>query len=149
MKLSCYVFLTLFLSFSCMVLKSAEFSARLNYRICVPDKPSTTEITAAKELAAYLEKTYTEKIRLNKSDEPIIFSVGFAPEAGEFSKNKDAFTESGFGVFCRKRSVLLTGLDDTFAREEGTLLSTFAIDKPIKRTGFVGRMTSVNPSAMQ
>lgn len=108
-----------------MVLKSAEFSARLNYRICVPDKPSTTEITAAKELAAYLEKTYTEKIRLNKSDEPIIFSVGFAPEAGEFSKNKDAFTESGFGVFCRKRSVLLTGLDDTFAREEGTLLSIY------------------------
>ena len=113
-----------------MLLTAKETAARLNYRICVPDQPTAIEAMAAGELAAYLEKTYTGKIRLNGSDGPILFSVGFAPEAREFSKDKDAFTESGFGVFCRKRTVLLTGLDDPnvrpcFGHEEGTLLSVY------------------------
>lgn len=113
-----------------MLLAAGEFAARLNYRICVPDEPAKIESTAAAELAAYLEKSFTEKIRLNGSDDPILFSVGFAPEAREFSKAKDAFTESGFGVFRRGRTILLTGLDDPDVRpyagyEEGTLLSVY------------------------
>lgn len=113
-----------------VMLPAKETVARLNYRICVPDSPAAIETMAARELAAYLEKTYSEKIRLNGSDDPILFSVGFAPEAREFDKGKDAFTESGFGVFCRKRTVLLTGLDDPnvrpgFGCEEGTLLSVY------------------------
>ena len=113
-----------------MALPAGETAGRLNYRICVPDRPTAVETMAARELAAYLEKTYTEKIRLNGSDEPILFSIGFSPEAREFVREKDAFTESGFGVFCRKRTVLLTGLDDPkvrpcFGYEEGTLLSVY------------------------
>ena len=113
-----------------MMLSAKEIASRLNYRICIPDQPAAIEKMAAEELAAYLKKTYTEKIRLNGSDAPILFSVGFAPENREFSKEKDAFTVSGFGVFCRNRTVLLTGLDDPGVRpcygyEEGTLLSVY------------------------
>lgn len=112
------------------MLSAKEIAARLNYRICVPDQPTLIEVTAAEELTAYLKKTYTENIRLNGSEKPILFSVGFAPEAREFTKTKDALTSSGFGVFCRKRTVLLTGLDDPEVRpysgfEEGTLLSVY------------------------
>lgn len=113
-----------------MALSAKEVAARLNYRICVPDKPSDIESMAAKELSSYLERTFTEKIRLNGSDEPLLFSVGFAPEATGFSKEKDGFVSSGFGVFCRGRAILLTGLDDPGVRpcsgyEEGTLLSVY------------------------
>ncbi len=116
---------------SCSVMLPAkEFAARLNYRICVPDQPAAIEVNAAEELAAYLNKTYTQKVRLNGSDKPILFSVGFAPEAKEFSKAKDAFKESGFGVFCKNRTILLTGYDDPNVKpysgfEEGTLLSVY------------------------
>ena len=125
----CGIFAALILCCSIM-LNAGEFAARLNYRICLPDKPAMIESKAAEELAAYLEKTYSEKIILNGSDAPIIFSVGFAPEAKEFSKEKDAFKSSGFGVFCRKRTILLTGFDDPGVRpyygyEEGTLLSVY------------------------
>ena len=111
-------------------LSAKEVAARLNYRIAVPDEPAKIEIAAAAELAAYLEKTFTKNIKLNGSDDPILFSVGFAPEAREFSQAKDAVTESGFGVFCRNRTVLLTGLDDPDVSpyagyEEGTLLSVY------------------------
>lgn len=112
------------------MLSAKEIAARLNYRICTPDQPSAIETMAAKELASYLERTYTEKIRLNGNDQPVLFSVGFAPEAKDFNKANDAFRKSGFGVFCRKRTVLLTGFDDPGVRpcygyEEGTLLSVY------------------------
>ena len=130
MNLFRYVFLTGVILFSCVMLSAKEIAARLNYRICIPDQPTKVETAAAKELANYLEKTYTEKIRLNGSDAPILFSVGFAPETLDFTKEKDAFKDSGFGVFCRKRTVLLTGKDDPGVRpyygyEEGTLLSVY------------------------
>ena len=125
-----YMILTGLILTCCSIVSAKEISARLNYRICVPEQPAAIELTAAKELAAYLEKTYTEKIRMNGSEKPILFSVGFAPEAREFSKEKDSVKSSGFGVFCRERTVLLTGFDDPEVRpysgyEEGTLLSVY------------------------
>ena len=81
-----YVMLTGAVLSCCSVLSAKEITARLNYRICVPDQPAKIETMAAKELASYLERTYTEKIRMNGSDAPILFSVGFAPEAKEFNK---------------------------------------------------------------
>ena len=125
-----YVMLTGAVLSCCTVLSAKEIAARLNYRICVQDQPAKIETVAAAELASYLERTYTEKIRMNGSDAPILFSVGFASEAKEFNKAKDAFKESGFGVFCRNRTVLLTGFDDSDVKpyngfEEGTLLSVY------------------------
>ena len=125
----CGILTGLFLS-CCIMLPAKEFAARLNYRICVPDQPAAIEAKAAEELAAYLNKTYTQKIRLNGSDKPLLFSVGFAPEAKEFNQSDDGFNDSGFGVFCRKRTVLLTGFDDPGVKpysgfEEGTLLSVY------------------------
>ena len=97
MNLFRYVFLTGVILFSCVMLSAKEIAARLNYRICIPDQPTKVETAAAKELANYLEKTYTEKIRLNGSDAPILFSVGFAPETLDFTKEKDeSFEEIGF-----------------------------------------------------
>ena len=93
----CYGVTAGVLLFSAMTMHSKEFARNLNYRICIPDQPTKVETAAAKELANYLEKTYTEKIRLNGSDAPILFSVGFAPEALDFTKEKDeSFEEIGF-----------------------------------------------------
>ena len=124
MKLFHYGILTGFLLSGCAMLSAKEIASRLNYRICVPDQPEKIEITAAQELASYLAATYSKKIRLNGSEAPICFSVGFAPEAEKFSKNRDAFKESGFGVLCKDRTILLTGRDIA-GYEEGTLLSVY------------------------
>lgn len=130
MKLDRYGLTAGMILFFTMLLPAKEIAGRLNYRICVPDQASKIELMAAQELASYLKRIYTKKIRMNGSSAPILFSVGFAPEAGNFTKGKDAFTRSGFGVFCRERQVLLTGLDDPGVRpcygyEEGTLLSVY------------------------
>ena len=109
---------------SSLMLLAKDFSTRLNYKICIPDQPSQIELKAAAELAYYLEKTYTENIKMNGNIKPILFSVGFSPEAVEFSKEKDGYKSSGFGVFCRNRTILLTGFDYLHL-EEGTLLSVY------------------------
>lgn len=121
----CYGVTAGVLLFSAMTMHSKEFARNLNYRICIPDSPSKMELAAAGELSSYLQRICKNNIRMNGSEKEILFSVGFAPEATEFSKGKDAFKESGFGVFCRGRQVLLTGLDDPVEREEGTLLCVY------------------------
>ena len=121
----CYGLTAGVLLLSAMMMQAKEFAVNLNYRICIPDSPSKMELAAAGQLHSYLQRIYGKKIRMNGSEKEILFSVGFAPEAKKFSKEKDGLKESGFGVFCRERQVLLTGLDDPDEGEEGTLLSVY------------------------
>lgn len=116
---------------------------RLNYRIVTPDNPGKIHKLAASELGKILEKTYSEAIKLNGSDAPVVFYVGVSGEAimSGFTDLPEIYGK--FGVFRKTRNILFYGWDDKDIDPEresygeaGTLLSVYYFLSKYVGTGF-------------
>lgn len=116
---------------------------RLNYKIIIPENPSKICKLASAELAKILEQTYTEPIKLNGSEAPIVFYIGISGEAimSGFTDLPDIYAK--FGVFRKSRNILFYGWDDKDIDPEkesygeaGTLLAVYYFLNKYAGTGF-------------
>ncbi|OQA85123.1 MAG: hypothetical protein BWY31_02140 [Lentisphaerae bacterium ADurb.Bin242] len=129
-----HLILAVFLS-SAALFGDVVLEKRLNYRIVLPDNAARVQKTAAEELKNYLEKMYTEPIRLNgKTPASLTFLIGFPAEAirAGFTTLPALGDYPGeFGVFTRNDCILLSGTDDrdidpwALSGRTGTLLGVY------------------------
>jgi hypothetical protein len=129
-RIKIFFFLLSCVSFS--LFAGDTFCERLNYKIVLPENPSAVRKFAASELKSFLEKNYSEKIKLNESDAPVSFYVGISGDAVMAGFTDLPDLKGGFGVFRKGRNILFTGFDDIDVNPEkecfgkaGTLLSVY------------------------
>lgn len=116
---------------------------RLNYKIILPDNPTAICKFAGNELKEFLEKTYSEPLKLNGKNEAVTFFIGISSEAIMHGFTDLPEMNGKFGVFHKNRAILFHGFDDKNINPEeniydyaGTLLSVYYFLNKYAGTGF-------------
>ena len=124
--------ITLMLLCNSLLADDTVIDKRLNYQIIIPDKPTAVQRFAASELKKFLQKTYTQAIKLNGNTDDVTFIVGTSTKKISIDFTNLPNLENKFGIFRNKNKFLFIGDDfpelnpkSTPRRQAGTLTAVY------------------------